>query len=774
MIEKKRFLGLICTYLLFVTAACFGKNTDSLWSVFQNISRQDSERLKAIDKLSQRELKTLPDSALKLAKIQEKFSLSTKNLKWLAKSYSTQGKYFYNGEQYEKAIPYFMKSLKYALEINDKKQISGAYNNIGLAYFNLNEYSKALEYMLNNLRIKKELDDKKGISNAYNNLGLIYYNENNYPRALEYYFKSLSISEELKEKKLIADAYNNIGIVYQDESDFNQALDYFLKSLQIKEEFHDQHDLLGAYGNIGEVYFKQGHYAKGLEFYFKNLDLCKRLNDLQGIADGYHDIAQVYCALFTHAKTLSHSQLDSLKSFIPALNLRNANPFQYYPDSALSLLNKAIAINAELNNGQHLVTSIIELGKVFQLKRKFNEAISYFRKAVALAGELQSQKDFSEASNGLYQCYKATGQKEPALEWFEKYISSRDSILNTENLKLTYKQQLKYEYDKKDAILRLEDEKTNLQYTEQLKRQKIILFSVLGGLLLFVSFFIVLLNRFQITRKQKRIIEMQKQDAIQQKNLVEEKNREILDSIHYAKRIQEALLREEMYLGKTLPNHFILFKPKDIVSGDFYWTSQKDNYFYIAAADCTGHGVPGAFMSMLGVAFLNEINTSNIALTPAQILDQLGRKIISELRQTGEEGENKDGMDISLLRINMHTGDMDWSGANSSIYIIENGAIRDIRPDKQPIGYHVSLKSFTNHSLTIDKGSRIYLFTDGYADQFGGPLGKKLKYKAFERILMSTSTLSMENQKNELTIAFDNWKGKNEQVDDVCIIGIEV
>ena len=177
---------------------------------------------------------------------------------------------------------------------------------------------------------------------------------------------------------------------------------------------------------------------------------------------------------------------------------------------------------------------------------------------------------------------------------------------------------------------------------------------------------------------------------------------------------------------------------------------------------------------MLGVAFLNEINTSNIALTPAQILDQLGRKIISELRQTGEEGENKDGMDISLLRINMHTGDMDWSGANSSIYIIENGAIRDIRPDKQPIGYHVSLKSFTNHSLTIDKGSRIYLFTDGYADQFGGPLGKKLKYKAFERILMSTSTLSMENQKNELTIAFDNWKGKNEQVDDVCIIGIEV
>ena len=189
---------------------------------------------------------------------------------------------------------------------------------------------------------------------------------------------------------------------------------------------------------------------------------------------------------------------------------------------------------------------------------------------------------------------------------------------------------------------------------------------------------------------------------------MEEKNKDITDSINYAIRIQRALLKEEEYVSKHLPEHFILFKPKDIVSGDFYWGIEKEEYFYMAAVDCTGHGVPGGFMSMLGLAFLNELTAGSAILTPAEILDKLRDKILKEFKQTGTESETKDGMDISLMRMNLKTREIEWSGANNPLYIT-NDELKEIPPDKQPIGYYPLMKPFTNHIINAEKGSVLYL-----------------------------------------------------------------
>jgi len=298
--------------------------------------------------------------------------------------------------------------------------------------------------------------------------------------------------------------------------------------------------------------------------------------------------------------------------------------------------------------------------------------------------------------------------------------------------------------------------------------------------------------------KQKKIAIQQKEEVAIQKEIIEIKNKEIVDSIHYAKRIQEALLQSEGHDTKHFPSHFILFKPKDIVSGDFYWALEKQEYLYVAAVDCTGHGVPGAFMSMLGIAYLNEINAGEDILSPATILDKLRNKIVENL--SGENGENKDGMDMSLYKLNLKTNELEWSGSNNPLWIIaedfnnysdiitnrENNTsvfkknetdtmgLVEIKADKQSIGYNEYAKPFTNNSIQLQKNDSIYIFTDGFADQFGGEKGKKFKYKSLKQLILDIENLSMEEQKNKMTEVFEKWRGPLEQIDDVCLIGLKV
>ena len=258
----------------------------------------------------------------------------------------------------------------------------------------------------------------------------------------------------------------------------------------------------------------------------------------------------------------------------------------------------------------------------------------------------------------------------------------------------------------------------------------------------------------------------------EQKELVEEKQKDILDSITYAKRLQDAILPPVSFIKKFLPDSFLVYKPKDIVAGDFYWMERSDDNILIAAADCTGHGVPGALVSVVCSNALNRTVKEFHITEPGKILDKVRELVLETFEKS--ESNVQDGMDISLCCINIKTKEVQWSGAYNSLWYIQNGAIHEVSADKQPIGKNDKPVPFNTHKLNLQKGDTLYLFTDGYADQFGGPKGKKFKYKQMEELLLANASKPMDEQKDVLENTLEKWKGTLEQVDDILIIGIRV
>jgi len=280
---------------------------------------------------------------------------------------------------------------------------------------------------------------------------------------------------------------------------------------------------------------------------------------------------------------------------------------------------------------------------------------------------------------------------------------------------------------------------------------------------------------------------------VEKNKIIEEKNKDITDSINYAKKIQDAILPSDDYITGIHSKHFVLFKPKDIVSGDFYWIYQIKEIVIWLVADCTGHGVPGAFMSMLGVSYLNEIVRKNEVVRANRILNELRESVVESLQQKGKEGEQKDGMDIALCVINTESYECQFAGANNPLYIIraigkEKYAnepmeiIEEIKPDKMPIGISARMNNFKNNELQLAKGDTLYLFSDGFADQFGGPNGKKFKYQPFKNILLENNHKSMSEVQKILSETIEDWTGyidagtgkPFEQIDDICVLGIRI
>ena len=348
------------------------------------------------------------------------------------------------------------------------------------------------------------------------------------------------------------------------------------------------------------------------------------------------------------------------------------------------------------------------------------------------------------------------------------------------------KKEIQYEFDKKaaaDSVAYAKETEVNVALLKQkeaeIKSKQLQQWGLGIGLLLVLIFSGFLYNRIQIIQKQKHLIELQKQQVELQKHLVDEKNHEILDSITYAKRIQSAILPPQRLIKEFLPNSFVLYKPKDIVAGDFYWletpSNKNEQPIMIAAADCTGHGVPGAMVSVVCNNALNRSVREYGLTEPDQILNKTREIVIEEFQKSDEEV--KDGMDISLCCILGKT--LRWSGANNPLWIVrknENGVTElvEVKPDKQPIGKYADPKPFTKNEIELSFGDTIYIFTDGYQDQFGGPKGKKYMAKKLKEFLISIVDEPMESQKQLLDASFKEWVSDLEQVDDVTFIGIRI
>ena len=398
-----------------------------------------------------------------------------------------------------------------------------------------------------------------------------------------------------------------------------------------------------------------------------------------------------------------------------------------------------------------------------------DSAIYYVDRSLRMAENNNYQEGIVAAAGHLVEIYKTLEKYELAFKYQMVKKAVEDSILSNKIENEIVKTEMQFVHNQEKLEMQKEQEKKEIIAKAKHELQKAIIIATLVGLLVIIVFFILLFQRFKKEKYQKLKIEKQRDE-------IKVKNTEIIDSITYAERIQKAIMKIEENESKKLPQHFILFKPKDIVSGDFYWVKEINGMLYLAVADCTGHGVPGALMSMLGISLLNDILNDNHGISPGDLLTQLRARIIIELNQSEDEQASKDGMDISLIKLDLQNGQADWAGANNPLWIVrkDDDDIEEIKPNKEPISYYTEMNEFVNNSIQLNKGDSFYLFSDGYPDQFGGLKGKKLKYKAFKNLIVKNAFEEMEMQKQLLSAFFQNWKGDFDQIDDICVFGVKV
>jgi serine phosphatase RsbU (regulator of sigma subunit) len=438
--------------------------------------------------------------------------------------------------------------------------------------------------------------------------------------------------------------------------------------------------------------------------------------------------------------------------------------------NALEYYDKSFAIFNEIGDKQGISFIARNLGDCYRRQKKYPIALQYAETALSVSKEIGFPENINRAEELLADIYRELGQFEKALEHYKQFVIYRDSTNNEKTRKASVKKQLEYEFEKKESELKAEQAEKDIFARAQLKQQKLITwFSIAGGVLVFVML-ILAFRGYRTKRKANQELSEKNHEIETQKHIVEEKNKEIVDSINYAQRIQQALLASENMLHKNIPRHFVLFKPKDIVSGDFYWAAEKDDHFYLAICDSTGHGVPGAFMSLLNISYLNEAITERGITQPHEIFNHVRNRLIESISMDGA----KDGMDGILLCINKNSGNISYSAAHNAPMITSDGSLLKLGCDKMPVGLGEKMESFSLYTISLKKGDTIYLSTDGYADQFGGEKGKKLKSKHLQEKLFEISGTEMKDQKNYLDTYIENWKGDLAQVDDILIIGVRV
>jgi serine phosphatase RsbU (regulator of sigma subunit) len=599
------------------------------------------------------------------------------------------------------------------------------------------DWKEAIRYATEGMKLADSLHYEKGKANLYHKLGNAYYSMSDYPRSLENYLASLKIKEKLGFKKSLGSSYGSIGNVYQAQGDYKKALEYQMKSLTLRTETDDKYGMGVSMNNIGNVYGRTGQNDSAMKYFQAAVFVEEQIDDVYGLSQSLGNIGNIYKAQKKYRESLDY-------------------------------ILKSLRLQEKIGDEQGIAGSYGNIGTLYLEQDNYAKALEYLNQSVKLSTKLGMKEYVRESYGDLAKTYEKLGQPAKALEYFKKFSALKDSLLNDESNKQIAQMSAQYESEKKDSEIKLlskDKEKIEALATAESKKQKIIIVAVTTGFL-FMMVFAIFVFRSNREKQRKNL------EITEQKALIEERNREVHDSINYAKRIQTAILPPDKMIRDCLPDSFVLFKPKDIVSGDFYWLEAVGDKVFFAAVDCTGHGVPGAMVSVVGNSGLNRSVKEFGLSQPAAILDKL--TLLVEETFSKSENEVKDGMDISICCINKKTNLLEWAGANNPLWLIRNNIVEEIKADKQPIGAFDHRKPFTNHAIQLNKGDAVYLFTDGYADQFGGEKGKKFKYKQLENLILTNNHLIMAEQKAMLDHSFESWRGSLEQIDDVCIIGVRI
>ncbi len=563
-----------------------------------------------------------------------------------------------------------------------------------------------------------------GLCESYNGIGVIYYHLGAMDSALIQWQKALDIAKQGSNKKIIGDIYNNIAFIYKSQNRLDSALSYHDKSIAIKKETSDYSSLAGAYNNKGKILIVQKKYKKALHVFKLASKNIKKSNTKRQLSNLYLNTG------------LSYFYLENL-------------------DSALYYYKRALNINIKKKQQTKIAHTYHNYGLYYHKINKLDSAELMFKNALKVFEKKEDLISMKKSQEALLRLHEA---KE---DYIAAYHSSKKLSMISGKIKdIDIKNQLiindlTNEHAKEKAQIAAEREKEQLYLIASL---------IAIGFLIVLAALLFYLNKLR--QNKNRIISLKSKE-------VEEKNKNISDSLKYAERIQNSILPNQDFLNKALKNPIILYLPKDIVSGDFYWYHQIDNYKFIGLADCTGHGVPGALMSMIGKSGLDNAVLQGCK-TPCEILNSLQEFVTASFTHGEQLANIKDGMDIALCRLNTDTLHLKISSAMSKIYLVRNENLIQLHGEPHPIGSAHYFSDYKDKDIPLLPNDIIYMFTDGYADQFGGKLGKKLKYNRFRKLILQNALLDQKNGLKHLIKNFKRWKGSHEQIDDISIIRFKV
>lgn len=721
-------------------------NSDSLWSVWQNPLAHDTARLESLNKYIWAEyLFYDPDSAYILAQNHYDFALEKGLEKYMGQALGTQGVSFAVVGNDDSAKVYYEKSLVFFEKAKYKKGIASISNNLGTIYYNKGQLEQAIGNYKQSMEMMESIGNTKAVAKAQSNIGQVYADKGDYTSAIEYYYLSYGNASKINDSNGMISAINNIAILYDNIKEYEKAIDYFKQCLELIDD-HTENKLglrFNALHNLGTTYSNMGQDDLALNYYMQSLALKMEIDNPTDIASTLHNIGSIFL------------EIDSL-------------------DLAMDYFNRSLHLYEENDETVEIVFPINSIANVYFQKGQYQKALKWAQKGFNLAQKNEVLSHIATASDILYQCHKKLNQLPEALEMLELHERIQDTLESAQNQRDILRYSYRYEYDKKvaaDSLKALEKRiKTDAQIATQqaqLDKERTQRFALYGGVGILILFGGFMFNRFRASERQKSIIEEQKDEVESQRTLLDVKNREILDSIIYAKRIQSAILPPVSLFKTYLGDSFVFYQPKDVVAGDFYWLRKVDDTVYFAAADCTGHGVPGALVSMVCNNALNRSIREYGLSDPGEILDRTREIVLNAFEKADEEV--KDGMDIALCVLEDNI--LKYAGANNPLWILRRNRLEIIKANRQPIGNYVNPQPYTTHRFELQEGDTIYLFTDGITDQFGGPEGKKFKIKAFQELLLSIQYKDMPTQKQAIKEAFTQWKGDLDQVDDICIIG---
>ena len=676
----------------------------------------------------------------------------------------------------------------------------------------INHSDTAIFFADSAINLSQRIDYAAGAMEGYLLKGIIYYKTDKIKNALRCFIDAYPYAEKIKNYKKMLSLCNNISVIGLAQGNFNDALEYTVKMLEINKNYFDnsRHYQCNGNLNIAIIMKEQGKYRTALSFYKKALLVARDVKEktfelkhgsiLDGMGTIYHKLhildSAKYC--FKNAIDIRTNAEHDIGVATTTTNYAKVLIEEKNYKQALSQLNFALNLYKSRASNLQIAKTKLIIAEVKLEQKAYKSAINLVINSIKILESQESKGDLKQAYKLLANIYSSAADYKKAFIYEQMYSKLKDTIYNDNMAKELAQMRTTFELEKQEERIKHLKEKDKINKDKiaadaQASLYKTIFFFIFTA---FVSIiFLVVYRQYQIKKKSNEILQKQKEEILARNVEINAQKEEILTqrdqlkllndditaSIRYAKKLQDVILPPENFIKSTFSNAFVVYTPKDIVSGDFYWVQEIDDKIIFAVVDCTGHGVPGAFMSIVGNDALQIAVEQNHDLDAGSILNHLNQEVSKKLHQSDDEHSVKDGMDIALGIIHKKTLELQFAGAYNPLYIVRDKHLQELKGDPFAIGMFVGeeARPFTNNTFQLEKGDMIYAFSDGYADQFGGPKGKKFKYKPFKQMLMDHSAKSAEEQKLVLEKQLDNWmqwpeRPIEEKIDDICILGIRV